>query len=194
MIARHEIPPTGNQAASASRFASLVPGLVTDRTRLRALSLTDFPAWAEILCSDRSQWMDGPYTRDEAYTEFVCVAGFWHLHGHGIWTIDSQADGAVLGFVGINMEPTDNEPELGFFVRAAAEGYGLAFEAASAVRDWARAQRFPSLVSYIDPANLRSSGLARALGADRDAEAEAIYADTPDAGMTVWRYQMGPAQ
>jgi RimJ/RimL family protein N-acetyltransferase len=191
MIARHEIPPHGQQAGLAARFAGLVPEILTEQTRLRALTVADFPAWAEILCSDRSVYMDGPYSREEAYTEFTAVAGFWFLHGHGFWTVAAREGDEVLGFVGINMEPSDQEPELGFFVRAAAEGRGLAFEASAAARDWARSVNLPSLVSYIDPANTRSTALALALGAVRDPVAEAVFAGTPDAGVTVWRHKMG---
>src|SRR5690606_13136982 len=51
-------------------------------------------------------------------------------------------------------------------------GQGYAFEAASALRDWAFSVRgLPSLVSYCDPENARSIGLARKLGAVPDASA-----------------------
>ena len=150
----HEMPPTGAMAELAARLRGAVPTLEADRTRLRAMRIEDFPAWAEILCSDRARWMDGPYTRDTAFVEFEATAGAWLLRGHGGWTVEDRATGEVLGFVCLNMEPSDRETELGFFFREAAEGRGVAFEAASAARDWAWSMALPSLVSYVDPANV----------------------------------------
>ena len=96
--------------------------------------------------------------------------------------------GPALGFICLNLEPGDQEPELGFFVTEAAEGQGLTAEAATAVRDWARAQGLASLVSYVDPENHRSVRLATRLGAARDGRAEAAYAGTPDQGIAVFRH------
>jgi len=184
----HEMPPTGAMAELAARLRGAVPTLEADRTRLRAMRIEDFPAWAEILCSDRARWMDGPYTRDTAFVEFEATAGAWPLRGHGGWTVEDRATGEVLGFVCLNMEPSDRETELGFFFREAAEGRGVAFEAASAARDWAWSMALPSLVSYVDPANARSARLAERLGARRDAAAEAWFAGTPDEGVAVFRH------
>jgi RimJ/RimL family protein N-acetyltransferase len=184
----HEMPPTGATAALAIGLQHMVPEIATERTRLRALRMEDFPAWAEILCSPRAAWMDGPYSRDDAFVEFEATAGAWLLRGHGGWTVEDRAAGEVLGFVCLNLEPSDQEPELGFFFREGAEGRGLAFEAASAARDWAWAQGLPSLVSYVDPDNARSAALAQRLGASRDAKAEAAFEGTPDAGVHVFRH------
>lgn len=193
MIAPHEAPPLGKAAAMAQKIAAMVPVLETARLHLRPMRLADFPAWAGIFCSDRSIFMDGPYARDDAYMEFAASAGSWMLHGHGFWTVTDK-QGVVLGFVGVNMEPSDHEHELGYFLCAAAEGQGFATEAATAVRDWAFALGLPGLVSYVDPANDRSSSVARSLGAVRDAAAESLYDGTPDQGMAVWRHQpkVGP--
>lgn len=185
----HEVPPAPGPSADLARgLAALVPTLETARTRLRTPRMEDFPAWAEIFCSDRSAYMDGPYGRDDAFWYFCGTAGSWLLSGHGSWTVEDRATGEVLGFVAIAMEPSDREPELGFFVRPEAEGRGLAFEAAAAARDWARRQGLSFLVSYVDPANARSAALALRLGARRDAEAEAAFAGTEDEGVAVWRH------
>ncbi len=185
----HEAPLAPGPAADlAARLAGLVPALDTARARLRLPTLADFPAWAEILCSPRAVYMDGPCSRDDAFREFAAAVGSWLLRGHGAFTVVDRATGETLGFVCLNMEPSDHEPELGFFVREAAEGRGLAFEAAEAVRDWAVRQGVPSLVSYVDPANLRSCALAARLGARRDPEAEAAFAGTADEGVAVFRH------
>jgi RimJ/RimL family protein N-acetyltransferase len=80
------------------------------------------------------------------------------------------------------------ERELGWLVYPEAEGHGFAFEAATALRAWARETRkFETLVSYIDPANLRSIRLAERLGAMLDP-----HAARPDPGDLVYRH-FGPA-
>ena len=98
--------------------------------------------------------------------------------------------GEVLGFTGLNLEVTNREPELGYFLTEAAEGRGLARESVAAAKAWAMTRGLPSLVSYIDPENDRSIRVARALGGWRDAAAEAAFAGTDDAETTVWRYRM----
>lgn len=187
----HERQTQGPLADFAARLRGGLPVLHTARLRLDAPDLGDFPTWAEILCSDRARHMDGPYGRDEAYVEFAAMLGTWLLHGHGVFALRPAQGGAALGFVCLNMEPGDQEPELGYFVTEGAEGQGLAQEACEAVRDWARAQGLHALVSYVDPANARSVRLAERLGARRDAQAEARFAGTPDAGMAVFRHWKG---
>lgn len=187
----HEIAAPGPLADFAARMRAALPVILAPGLYLDAPGLTDFPVWAEILCSPRAAHMDGPFTRDQAYTEFAAMLGTWLLHGHGVFAIRRQAGGAALGFVCLNMEPGDLEPELGFFVTEAAEGQSIAFAAAGAVLGWARAAGLGSLVSYVDPANLRSVRLATRLGAQRDPAAEARYEGTPDAGMAVFRHWHG---
>lgn len=189
MILAHERPPEpGPLAHRAAALRSKFPVVNTARLRLDVPDIADFPVWAEILCSPRANYMDGPYSRDEAYTEFAAMLGTWVLHGHGVFALRPGDAGGALGFICLNFEPGDNEPELGFFVTEAAEGQVLVAEAAEAVRDWAREQGVRSLVSYIDPDNRRSVRLALRLGAQRDPKAEAAYSATPEAGMAVFRH------
>jgi RimJ/RimL family protein N-acetyltransferase len=188
MTALHEVVIPGAPAALAERLSALVPTVETSRARLRALRLSDMDAWAEILCTDRSRWMDGPMSRDDAFIELAASAGGWLLRGIGFWAVETREGGEVLGFAGVNMEPSDREPELGYFFREAVEGRGYATEACRAARDWVWVQGLPSLVSYVDPENLRSIAVAERLGARRDPEAEAAYAGTPDEGVAVYRH------
>jgi RimJ/RimL family protein N-acetyltransferase len=169
----------------------VVPVIRTTRLRLDVPDLTDFPVWADILCSPRAAYMDGPYSRDDAYTEFAAMVGTWLLHGHGVFAMRPRDGATAIGFVCLNLEPGDHEPELGFFVTEATEGQGLVAEAALAVRDWARGQGIRSLVSYVDPANERSVRLATRLGARRDPLAEAAYDGTPGVGVAVFRHWAG---
>jgi len=153
--------------------------LETSRLRLRAPVLADFAAWAEILCGPAAPHLGGPFTRDEAFTEFSATIGTWLLRGHGLWTVEYKSGGEVLGFVLIGFEAGDLEPELGYLFRSAAEGHGYAREAAAVARAHAARLRLPSLVSYVDPENTRSVRLAAALGARLDGDQD---------GSNVWRH------
>lgn len=175
----HELPIPGKAADFAVALNAQLPVLETARLRLRAPVLGDFEHWAEILCGAAGPHLGGPFDRDKAFVEFATACGMWLLRGHGVWTVEAQAGGTVLGFVLIGFEPGDREPELGYLFRPMAEGQGYAAEAAAAVRDYARAQGMPSLVSYVDPANARSVRLAKGLGAVLDGAVD---------GSDVWRH------
>jgi RimJ/RimL family protein N-acetyltransferase len=166
MTAPHERAIPGPAADFAARLSAEMPVLETPRLRLRVPLLADFDAWAQVFTTEVSRFMDGPYDRDDAFTDFAASVGTWLLRGHGPLTIKDKATGAALGFVLIGFEPGDLEPELGWFLLPGAEGRGIAAEAATALRAHAFGPLgMTRLVSYIDPANTRSRALAARLGA-----------------------------
>jgi len=182
-----ETAPTGVARDMAARFAGLVPEIGTERLRLRAPRLSDFAIYAEITCSKRGQYMGGPFSREDAWYDFVQLASGWMLRGHGGWAITTDGD-QCLGFVLLGFEPGDQEVELGFLLSANAEGHGYAQEAAKAVRDWAFATYgWNTLISYVDEDNARSRKLVETLGATRDTKAEAALGDDL-AGMRAYRH------
>lgn len=189
--APHEIAVPGPAADFAARLSTQLPVIETERLRLRAPSLADFDAWAEIFTGPAGPHLGGPFSRDEAFTEFAATCGLWLLRGHGVLTVEPKAGGATLGFVLIGFEPGDQEPELGYLFRPAAEGQGFATEAAAALRDHAFGPLgMGRLVSYIDPENAGSIRVARRLGATRTADfdgAQVWVHQTPDTRHTTRR-------
>ena len=174
-----ETPPSGAAAVFALQLQGQLPTLVTDRLILRAPKCEDFDRYAETMCSDRGQFMGGPFSREDAWADFCSATANWILHGHGMWTIGHAGD--VAGFVLLGFEPGDQEPELGFMVTPHFEGRGIAFEAAKAVRDHAfQTLGWSTLVSYIEPANTRSVALAKRLGGRPDGTID---------GSTIHRYE-----
>lgn len=116
--------------------------------------------------------MGGPFSVDIAWGLFCHDVAQWTLMGHGALMMESRKTGSCLGQVGINHGPLFPEHELGWLVYPKAEGKGYAYEAAGALRDWAFKERgLETLVSYIDPPNIRSRTLAERLGAKRDTKA-----------------------
>ena len=110
--------------------------------------------------------MGGPFEVDVAWGMFSHGVALWALMGHGALTIENRQSGVGLGQIEINHGPLFPERELGWFLHQKAEGHGYAFEAATAMKHSAFVERkLDTLVSYIDPPNVRSRALAERLGA-----------------------------
>jgi RimJ/RimL family protein N-acetyltransferase len=79
------------------------------------------------------------------------------------------------------------EKELGWMLYEGFEGRGIATEAGAALRDWAfDLLGLSTLVSYFDPANVKSMAVSARLGGVRDDRAVA-----QDEGDVVFRYLPG---
>ena len=175
----HLAAQPGLAADFAAGLTGRIPQIATTHTRLRAPHLGDAPAWTALLCGPATEFLGGPYSESAAFDAFSAGVGMWLLRGHGLWSVEDSATGTLLGFVLLGFESGDLEPELGYLFLPQAEGKGLAYEAACAARDHARALALPSLVSYVAPGNHRSARLAARLGARPE--------PGPD-GSTCWRH------
>lgn len=178
----HEIPPRHH---ALPPLAAAIPVLNTERLTLRGPMLEDFPLLVEIneSVAELSQ-REGAGRRDGAWQDFAQMTATWVWRSHGWWTVCDT--GGPCGFVGLGFEPGDRCPELGYLFAAEARGKGYATEAATAARDFARAElKLDALVSYISDGNDASQGVARKLGAMRDATAEAELGLD---GVQVWRH------
>jgi RimJ/RimL family protein N-acetyltransferase len=167
-----------------------IPTLTTERLILRPPVLADYPAYAEFLASPRSQYMGGPCQGFRAWGMFCHDLVCWQLFGHGGLMIDLRKSNQCVGQVGINHGPEFPEKELGWLLYEGFEGRGYAIEAARALRDWAwTVLKLPTLVSYVDPANLPSIAVAERLGAMRDNHAarqdpeDLVFRHSPE---TLW--------
>lgn len=149
------------------------PVLTTERLHLRAPQAADWPAWRAMMASDRARYMGGPIGEEQAWRAFGHVIGHWVLRGFGSFIITRKGDPAALGMCGPWYPAGWPEPEIGWSLwSAAAEGQGLAAEAARAARSFAYdALGWRSPVSYIATENSRSIALAQRLGAQIDAGA-----------------------
>ncbi len=140
-----------------------IPTLRSERLTLRAPPLADFQHRAAFYASARSAREGGPLPRTQAWRIFASEVGQWPPTGDGPFSVD--LDGAHGGEVGISHAADDPAPELGWFVTPAAEGRGIAAEAARAVLAWLRATTgWPHVTNIIEPANTRSIALGLRLG------------------------------
>lgn len=146
--------------------------------------MADYPAYAAFMASERARFMGGPFVRWAAWGMFASDVAMWELYGHGALMIDMAETGTCVGQVGINHGPMFPEKELGWMLYEGFEGRGIATEAGAAIRDWAFATLgLETLVSYFDPANVKSMAVASRLGGVRD-----DMAKVQDEGDVVYRY------
>lgn len=103
--------------------------------------------------------------RMEAWRHLATIVGHWHLRGFGMWGVEETANGRLVGRVGF-YEP-DGWPdfELGWTIGREFWGNGYATEAArGALRYAFEEMGRDHVISLIDPANVRSIGVAERLG------------------------------
>lgn len=146
-----------------------IPTLSTERLWLKPPTSEAFEAHAAFYASERSRFVAGPLSRGQAWRGYAAEAGHWLLRGFGRWAVQEKASGAWCGLVGCWGPEDWPEPEIGWSLYAGAEGRGIAFEAASAARDYAyQTLGWRTAISLIDPANDRSRLLAERMGAGLD--------------------------
>lgn len=162
-----------------------IPTLETERLILRAPHWADFEAYAAYCAGPRSAGVGGPFTRDQSFARLSAIIGQWHLRGYGRWMITAREGNEALGVSGIYYPEGWPEPELAWTVFDTAEGKGIAYEAALAVRDYAaKAFGMRRLISCIVPENTRSVVLAERLGCTH----ENVF-QHPDYGdLNIWRH------
>jgi RimJ/RimL family protein N-acetyltransferase len=160
------------------------PIIRTNRLLLREPILADWPGFAEVMTTDRARYMGGPFSIGDAWGTFCHGIALWRLFGLGNLSIEIRETRQCIGQIEVNQGPRFPEPELRWQILVEAEGKGYAFEAATAMRDWAfREARLASLVSYIGPDNARSIRLAERLSATLDE-----HARPQDPGDLVYRH------
>lgn len=160
-------------------FAVTIPEIETERLILRPLSLDDFDALATFYASERSKFVGGPVSKAEAWRKLAFINGHWMLRGYGYWAIQAKEDakdtGTCLGLCGFIFREGWSEPELGWQLFEAAEGKGIAFEAATAARAYGAAHfGLDGVISHIAPDNTRSAALATRLGAHIERRGELL--------------------
>lgn len=163
-----------------------VPVLETERLVLRAPGPQDAEAYVAAHDSPHARWIGGDQGREAAWRALAMTAGQWALRGFGMWAVTLKGADDCLGMVGCWFPEGWPEPEIGWFVFPAAQGRGIAHEAALAARRHAYGRlRWTTAVSYVHPENARSIALALRLGAVRD---DAAARPKPELGTLVFRH------
>ncbi|PUB10881.1 GNAT family N-acetyltransferase [Yoonia sediminilitoris] len=163
----------------------MIPVLHTERLTLRPPEWADFDAYAAFRASPRLKIVGGPFNRREAFHQLCAIIGHWGLRGFGRWLVADKGTDAPLGVVGLYLPEGWPAPELAWSVFDAAEGKGIAAEAARAARAYAYdTLGWPSLMSAVHPSNARAVALAKRLGCTPDGTFE-----HPDYGhLQIWNH------
>ncbi len=156
------------------------PTLETDRLHLRVPTGDDWPVMRDFFMSDRAEHVGAPYSEGKAWRHFGTEVGHWLILGFGMWAVTDKGTGELYGLVGPWCPADWPENEVGWVITEAAEGKGIAFEAATAVvLDCFDRLGWDTAVSYIDADNTRSIDLAERLGAVLDPDAPQPKPDKP---------------
>lgn len=148
-----------------------IPTLETQRLVLRAPRAGDLEAFASFYAGPRSEFVGGPLNLTGSWRSLTGQIGQWALRGHGMWMLEEKATGAPVGRCGAWHPVLWPEPEIGWLLFDGFEGRGYATEAALEARDWLyRIAGWTTAISLIDRDNAPSQGVARRLGAAREAE------------------------
>lgn len=143
--------------------------LETERLRLREFTLADTQFIIELL--NTPGWLQFIGDRN-VKTEEQAVAYLqngpirsYKENGFGLAMVEKKDDGAPMGMCGILKRDNLDNPDIGFAFLPCFNGQGYAFEVASALLAYAKAQLSMSTVSAITlPNNARSIRLLERLG------------------------------
>ncbi len=167
-----------------------IPVLRTARLTLRALRPGDLDGFAAMHADPlvtRHLGTGATRTREETWTAMATMLGQWPLRGYGMFAVEETASGRFAGRAGILHPYAWPEPELAYGLDRPFWGQGLATEAALALRDWAFAtQDFPTMISYVRPANTGSVRVLEKLGAVLEGEQTMLGAPAQ-----LWRHARG---
>jgi RimJ/RimL family protein N-acetyltransferase len=149
------------------------PRIETERLILRPWRKDDFRPYHAILQHPAVHRHFGPTPMgaEECWRRLMASVGGWQINGFGGWAVERKSDGKLVGSGGLftawrDLEPQfGEEPEMGWIMAAETHGQGLAFEACSAMLEWAEGNLEPTAVwAIIAPANTPSMKLAEKLG------------------------------
>lgn len=142
--------------------------LKTERLLLRHFCSSDLDAYAEM-CGDpevmRYIGNGMPLSREDSWRNMALIVGHWQLRGYGLWAVELQETGDMVGRVGIWNPEGWPGMEVGWMLRRAYQGNGYAIEAARASLGYAFTELDQShMISLIQPGNAASIRVAERLG------------------------------
>jgi RimJ/RimL family protein N-acetyltransferase len=166
-----------------------IPELETPRLKLRGFRHDDLDAYAEM-CADPEvmQFIGNGQTvdRNQAWRNMAMVTGHWQLRGYGLWAVEEQSTGAMIGRIGLWNPEGWPQLEVGWTLRRAYWGQGFATEAALVAVNYAvSVLKEQHLISLIKPGNQASIRVAKRLGEELEGTFELHGETVLVYGMTV---------
>lgn len=136
------------------------------RVTFRRMNSGDLDAMARLLGDPEVMlYYPRPKDRDEASDWIRWNEDNYARDGFGLWIVH-EADGHFVGDCGLTWQMVDGQPnlEVGYHVVPARQGQGLATEAATACRDFARSRGIDRLIAITHPDNVASQRVAEKIG------------------------------
>ncbi len=173
-----------------------IPRIATERLVLRGFEPRDFEAYAAMMqdgAVTRYLGDGAPLGRADAWRQLALIIGHWALRGFGLWAVEEQGTGALVGRIGCYEPEGWPGLEVGYVLARSYWGRGYASEGARIALQYAREVLGRThVISLIHPDNAGSIGVATRLGATENGRIElfgrpalvytyAAPATTPDA-------------
>lgn len=167
----------------------IIDEIVTERLRLRPLTLDDVPALYNGLFADPEVTWDGAvYTMAETASSVESKQRHLEEYGFGMLAVTDQDSGEVIGYAGLQHLEGGPEVELGYYLRRSAWGRGLGTEIARALIQTAFGElHLGRVVAVVRPENAASkrvllkAGLRSAgYGRHYDEDVEVWVAEVPN--------------
>jgi len=173
----------------------------TGRLRLRDWDDADEARFYEVMnTAPVMRHLGGVQTPEEWHLAYERIRGSSRGFGHCFWIVEDKASGELLGFCGLKRVNAPGAgaltgiPEIGWRLREAAWGKGIAKEAAIASLDLAFGRfEFDAVIAITVPANVESQGLMERLGMRRREDLDYIdprFGPELNPAM-IWRIEAG---
>lgn len=141
--------------------------LTTKRCIVRETTVEDVDSFYRIYAEPEiTKYMEDLY--DDRDEEIAYIRDYrekvYGFYGYGMWTILTK-EGTVIGRAGINWREGFDQPELGFVIGVTWQRQGYAYEACSAILDYARNELgFTQIQALVMKGNDKSERLCKKLG------------------------------
>lgn len=150
--------------------------LETERLRLRPYRREDFDDLAEMFADgEHMRWYPSAFGPEQTREWMDRQFARYREDGYGLFILELLEGGDFAGTAGPTMQDVDGDRlvEIGWHVRPALKGRGLAGEAGSASRAWAFANLdVDHVISLVRPENEPSRRVAEKLGFRIDRETD----------------------
>lgn len=163
-----------------------IPRLETERLLLREWRDADREPFAAMNADPRvAEHLTRALDRAETDAFVDRILDHWARDGHGLWAVETKADGTFIGFVGLT--PPNFAAaftpcvEIGWRLAPAAWGHGYATEGARAALAFGFERLgLDEIVSFTVPDNVRSRAVMERIGMTRDPADDFLHPNLPD--------------
>jgi RimJ/RimL family protein N-acetyltransferase len=150
----------------------------TARLDFREMTPADLDDMATLLGDPVVMWVyPNPYSREDVLDWIEKTVALYPTRGFGLWLLTLRETGEFVGECGLVPQVVEgrDEVEVGYHIRPEFWGRGLATEAVTACRDFARdVAGLDRLVALIDPRNVASQHVATKAGLAFEREAKVL--------------------